>query len=319
MSFGSPTWVGSPWIVPEEQALPLLKRAFDLGINTWDTANTYSNGVSEIIIGKALKHYSISRSKVVIMTKLYYPVLEGTDLRQSPANNEGDLVNQMGLSRKHIFDAVEGSLRRLGTSYIDILQLHRLDPDAALHPEETMSALHDLVKMGKVHYLGGSSMHVWQFARMHYCAKMNGWTPFTSMQNLYNLLYREEERDMNPFCNAEGIGLMPWSPLARGLLARTHKVESERSKLDLKTGKWFEDDRQNERILGAVGRVAKRKGCSMQAVAIAWLLGRGCAPIVGVNSEKRMEQALEGLTVKLSEGEVRELEEGYTPVRVQAM
>ena len=163
MSFGNPSWEGSPWVLPEDEALPLLKKAFDLGINTWDTANTYSNGASETTIGRALRKYSIARSKVVIMTKLYYPVMED-DSRPQPAINDGVLVNQMGLSRKHIFEAVDGSLRRLGTDYIDVLQLHRLDSET--QPEEIMEALHDLVKMGKVHYIGASSMYCWQFARL---------------------------------------------------------------------------------------------------------------------------------------------------------
>ena len=180
MSFGSPTWEGSPWVLDAETALPLLKKAYDVGINTWDTANTYSNGVSETIIGRALKEYSIPRSRIVILTKVYYPVMEGSDLRPNPAKNDGELTNQMGLSRKHIFDAVEGSLRRLGTDYIDVLQLHRLDRETS--PEEIMKALNDLVVMGKVRYLGASSMKTWEFARLQYTARSNGWTEFVSMQ-----------------------------------------------------------------------------------------------------------------------------------------
>ncbi|KAB8244453.1 NADP-dependent oxidoreductase domain-containing protein [Aspergillus flavus] len=237
MTFGNPSWEGSPWVLPEAEALPLLKKAYDCGINTWDTANTYSNGMSEIIIGKALERYNIPRSKVVIMTKLYYPVLEPeSNARPNPAINDGVLVNQMGLSRKHIFEAVDASLARLKSSYIDVLQLHRIDDT---HPEEVMRALHDLVQMGKIHYLGASSMYCWQLVRLQYAAKMNNWTVFTSMQGLYNLLYREEERETNKFCQAEGIGLIPWSPLARGLLARPWNVKTDRSVKDAKTAKWF--------------------------------------------------------------------------------
>jgi aryl-alcohol dehydrogenase-like predicted oxidoreductase len=317
MSFGDPKWEGSPWILPESEALKLLKKAYDLGINTWDTADTYSNGQSEAIIGKALELYNIPRSKVVILSKLYYPVMN--DSSRPVATNDGPLVNQMGLSRKHIFDAVEGSLRRLKTSYIDVLQLHRLDREA--EPEEIMGALHDLVKMGKIHYIAGSSMYAWEFARLHYTAKMRGWTPFTSMQNFYNLLYREEEREMNAFCNAEGIGLTPWSPLARGLLGRPFHQKTARSEQDVKTKKWFENDAQNQAIIDRVEQLAKRKGCTMAALSTAWLLKKGCAPIVGINSEKRLEQTLEVFEVErgLTEADLKWLEEPYRALSVQAM
>ncbi|KAL4889027.1 NADP-dependent oxidoreductase domain-containing protein [Aspergillus ambiguus] len=317
MTFGNPSWEGSPWVLPEEQALPLLKRAFDCGINTWDTANTYSNGQSEMIIGKALQTYSIPRSKVVIMTKLYYPVLDADDNRRpNPARNTGPLVNQMGLSRKHIFEAVDASLRRLQTTYIDVLQLHRLDPDA--EPDEVMRALHDLVRIGKVHYIGASSMYCWQLARLQYTAKMNGWTPFTSMQGLYNLLYREDEREVNPFCRAEGIGLIPWSPLARGLLARPWNQETERSKKDVKTAKWFKGD-ANEDIVRRVQLLAERKGCSMTAVAVAWLLYKEACPIVGLNTMERIENISDALAVRLEDRELEFLEECYYPLAVQAI
>ncbi|KAL4805137.1 oxidoreductase [Aspergillus unguis] len=319
MTFGNPSWEGSPWVLSEEEALPLLKRAYDMGINTWDTANTYSNGLSEVIIGKALRGYNIPRERVVIMTKLYYPVMDITsNERPNPAINDGELVNQMGLSRKHIFQAVEASLKRLGTEYIDVLQLHRVDETVRDNPEEVMKALHDLVEMGKVHYLGASSMYCWQLARLHYTAKANKWTGFTSMQNLYNLLYREEERDANPFCEVEGIGLVPWSPLARGLLARPPAVETERSKRDAKTARWFAGD-QNEVIISRVQELAEKKGCSMSAVALAWLLHKGACPIVGLNSLQRVEGAAEALGVKLTDEEVQLLEEPYRPLAVQAM
>ncbi|KAJ5991872.1 hypothetical protein N7451_007596 [Penicillium sp. IBT 35674x] len=269
MTYGNPNWEGSPWVLDEVNSLPLLKKAFDMGINTFDTANTYSNGQSETILGNALRKYSIPRSKVVIMTKIYYPVMEDEpNSRPNPAINDGHLVNQMGLSRKHIFDAVEGSLRRLNTEYIDVLQLHRLDSETP--PEEIMRALHDLVCMGKVRYLGASSMHCWQFSRLQYTAKMNKWTPFVSMQGLYNLLYREEEREMNPFCDAEGVGLIPWSPLARGLLARPWQQKSARADQDEKTKRWFVGD-ENEMIVDRVEELARNKDCAMSSVAMAWL------------------------------------------------
>jgi aryl-alcohol dehydrogenase-like predicted oxidoreductase len=319
MTFGNPAWEGSPWVLSEEEALPLLKKAYDCGINTWDTANTYSNGLSEVIVGKALREYSIPREKVVILSKLYYPVMDiKSNSRPNPAVNDGPLVNQMGLSRKHIFEAVEASLRRLGTSYIDVLQLHRVDETVKNNPEEVMRALHDLVQMGKVHYLGASSMYCWQLARLHYTAKFNGWTGFTSMQNLYNLLYREEERDTNPFCDVEGIGLIPWSPLARGLLARPSSVQTERSKRDAKTAKWFAGD-QNAKIIGRVQQLAETKGCSMSALSMAWLLSKGACPVVGLNSAERIEAATEAFSITLSDDEARWLEEPYRPLEIQAM
>ena len=317
MTFGNPDWEGSPWVLPEQDALPLLKKAYDVGINTWETADTYSNGQSESIIGKALQVYNIPRSKVVIMTKLFYPVLEDTpNARLQPAYNDGALVNQMGLSRKHIFDAVDASLRRLGTTYIDVLQLHRLDQETS--PEEIMGALHGLVKAGKVHYLGASSMYAWQFARLQYTAKMRGWTTFISMSGLYNLLYREEEREMNPFCNAEGIGLIPWSPLARGLLTRSFAQQTERGQQDKKAKKWFQG-RQNEEIVNRVEALAVRKGCSMSSLAIAWLLHKNACPIVGLNTIARIEAASEALSVDLAAEEIRHLEELYSPLEVQAI
>lgn len=317
MTYGNPNWEGSPWVLDEEQSLPLLKKAFDMGINTFDTANTYSNGQSETILGNALREYSIPRSKVVIMTKIYYPVLEDEpNSRPNPAINDGHLANQMGLSRKHIFDAVEGSLRRLKTDYIDVLQLHRLDSETP--PEEIMRALHDLVCMGKVRYLGASSMHCWQFARLQYTAKMNRWTPFVSMQGFYNLLYREEEREMNPFCDAEGVGLIPWSPLARGLLARSWQQKSARAEQDEKTKRWFVGD-QNEIIVDRVEELARSKNCAMSSVAMAWLLQKGACPIVGLNSITRIEASLEAFDVELTLDEMRYLEEPYRPLAVQAI
>jgi aryl-alcohol dehydrogenase-like predicted oxidoreductase len=219
------------------------------------------------------------------------------------------------LSRKHIFDAVDASLERLGTSYIDVLQLHRLDRSTPA--KETMRALDDLVRMGKVRYLGASSMYMWEFARLQYTAKMNGWTPFTSMQPFYNLLYREEEREMIPFCDDQGIGIIPWSPLARGLLGRPKDTTTDRSEADKKTKKWFDD--ANLDIVDRVEEVAQRKGCSMASVATAWVLQKGCSPIVGLTSVQRVDQILEALTVQLSEEECRYLEEEYRPRAVQAM
>lgn len=220
MSFGDPRTLD--WSIPEDEALPLLKAAYDRGLNTWDTANMYGNGASEVIVGKALKHYNIPRSKVVIMTKCFWPVGEDPELKawmyRDSVENSKDYVNHFGLSRTAIFNQVEASLKRLQTDYIDLLQIHRFDPHTPI--EETMKALHDLVQSGKVRYIGASSMWATQFARMQFVAEKNGWTKFISMQNYYNLLYREEEREMNRFCNDTGVGLIPWAPLCRGHLAR---------------------------------------------------------------------------------------------------
>lgn len=293
--------------------MEVIKRAWDLGINTWDTADTYSNGESERILGKFMKKYSIPRSKVVIMTKLFNPVMDD-DSRPNPADPYSqELANQMGLSRKHIFDAVDASLERLGTSYIDVLQMHRLDHETP--PEEIMRALHDLVCMGKVRYLGGSSMYTWEFARLQYTAKMNGWTPFTSMQPFYNLLYREEEREMIPFCDSEGIGIIPWSPLARGLLGKPLGETSTRSEADSKTKMWFGD--ANLDIVRRVEELSKKKGVSMASVATSWVLRKGCCPIVGLLSVQRVEQIMEAFKVELSEDDCTYLEAEYRPRAVQ--
>ncbi|KAF2180418.1 aryl-alcohol dehydrogenase [Zopfia rhizophila CBS 207.26] len=315
MAFGNPNWEGSPWTLNEEESMKVIKRAWDLGINTWDTANTYSNGESERILGKFLTKYGIRREKVVILTKVYYPVMDDESRPQPVDPYDARLVNQMGLSRKHIFDAVEGSLRRLGTEYIDVLQLHRLDRETP--PEEIMRALHDLVCMGKVRYLGASSMYTWEFARLQYTVLMNNWTPFTSIQPFYNLLYREEEREMLPFCVSQGIGIIPWSPLARGLLGRPVDQTSSRNEADAKTKKWFGD--ANPEIIRWVEEVAKRKGVSMASIATAWVLRKGCCPIVGLTSVKRVEQIMEALGVGLSDDECKVLEAEYRPRAVQAM
>jgi aryl-alcohol dehydrogenase-like predicted oxidoreductase len=313
MAFGKHTWEGSPWTPDEEASMEVIKRAWDFGINTWDTADTYSNGESERILGKFLKKHNILRSKEVIMTKLFNPVMED-DSRPSPTDPESqELVNQMGLSRKHIFDDVDASLERLGTSYIDVLQLHRLGRET--EPEEIMRALHDVVSSGKVRYLGGSSMAAWEFARLQYIARMNGWTPFASMQPFYNLLYREEEREIIPFCKAEGVGIIPWSPLARGLLGKPVGATSARSEADSKTKKWFGD--ANLDIVKRVEELSKKKGVSMASVATAWVLRKGYNPIVGLTGVERVEQIVEAFEVELSDDDCKFLEEGYRPREVQ--
>lgn len=335
MAFGSSKWEGSPWTLDEEDGLKLLKAAYDAGINTWvrlpsppphlpsptnapppkDTADTYSNGKSEEIIGKALTQHAIPRSKVVLLTKLYNPVMP--DDSRPASVNDGALVNQMGLSRKHVLAAVDASLARLRTDYIDVLQIHRLDRDTP--PEEIMRALHDVVRSGKVRYIGASSMWAWEFARLQHVAEMRGWTTFISMQPFYNLLYREEEREMLPFCEATGVGVIPWSPLARGLLAKPLGVSGEtpRGKADVKAKAWNET--ANLDIVKRVEEVAGRKGVSMVAVSTAWVLQKGCCPIIGLSSVERIQESMEILKVKLTEEEMRYLEEEYKPRNVEGM
>ncbi|PGH08495.1 hypothetical protein AJ79_05984 [Helicocarpus griseus UAMH5409] len=313
MSYGSSDW--EPWVLNEEESLSLVHYAYKRGINTWDTANVYSAGRSEEIIGKALKKYSIPRSSVVIMTKCYFGI-DTTLKNKFVAANDGDWVNRAGLSRKNIFDSVDESIKRLGT-YIDVLQIHRLDRETPR--EEIMKALNDVVESGKVRYIGASSMAAWEFQTLQNIAARNGWHQFISMQNYHNLLAREEEREMIPYCLDSGVGLIPWSPLARGTLARpwsTSASTSTRAQTD-----WAMDmivrDRENEsdkKIVDRVEELARKKGISMAQVATAWSLGKGgINPILGLNSEKRIDEAVGSVKVKLTEEEMRYLEEPYLP------
>lgn len=296
------------------QALPLLKAAYDRGLNTWDTANVYSNGVSEEIIGKAIKKYNIPRSKLVILTKLNGAVMEqlsdrGALLDSKLLNANKDYVNNHGLSRSAIFKAVEESLRRLDTPYVDLLQIHRFD--ASVPIEETMEALHDLVKSGKVRYIGASSMWATQFAALQFTAEKHGWTKFVSMQNHYNLLYREEEREMIRFCNETGVGLIPWAPLAGGALARKPEVHgtTERSK----GNELGEVDRK---IVERVAEVAGKRGWTPSEVALAWIVKRVTSPIVGFSSVGRIDEALGVRGKTLTEEEETYLEELYQPKKI---
>ncbi|KAI8260571.1 Versiconal hemiacetal acetate reductase [Colletotrichum sp. SAR11_239] len=318
MAFGTSQWEGSPWVLDEAEGLELLKAAYENGINTWDTADTYSNGHSELVIGKALKKFNIPRQKVVILSKIFNPVMD--DNSRPASVNDGPLVNQMGLSRKHVFHAVDKCLERLGTDYIDVLQIHRLDRETP--PEEIMRALHEVVQSGKVRYIGASSMYTWEFARLQYIAKSNGWTEFISMQPFYNLLYREEEREMLPFCQATGVGVIPWSPIARGMLAKPLAKDnadstSLRAQTDKKTQAWFAD--ANLDIVSRVEEVAKKRGVSMALVSTAWVLQQGCYPIVGLNSEKRIKETVEALKFKLTEEECKYLESEYKARAIQGM
>ncbi|KAI9801960.1 MAG: hypothetical protein M1825_003015 [Sarcosagium campestre] len=318
MSIGSSEW--QDWVLDEDKALPLLKAAYDKGITTWDTANIYSNGASETVIGKALKKYSIPRDKVVIMSKCYGTVGDTPGLRTLQHGalfaRSKDYLNKQGLSRSAIFTAVDASLARLGTNYIDVYQIHRFDHKVPI--EETMEALHDLVKSGKVRYIGASSMYAYQFAMMQFVAEKHGWTKFISMQNHYSLLYREEEREMNAFCNLTGVGLIPWSPLARGHLARpptefgstTRSASEKGEETAIFSIGQTEIDRK---IADRVHQLAEKKGWTMTQVSLAWINKRVTSPIVGFSSAQRMDEALAARGKELTDEEEKFLEELYEP------
>ncbi|KAJ5587656.1 NADP-dependent oxidoreductase domain-containing protein [Penicillium hispanicum] len=311
LAMGAPTPL-VPWLLDEEASIAVLKAAYDRGINTWDTADSYSNGISEEIIGKAIKKLNIPRQKVVIMTKCAFHVGEENDifgpLFVNELNQNKDYVNQGGLTRNGIFNAVENSLARLGTTYIDVLQIQRFDPLTT--PEETMRALHEVVQSGKVRYIGASSMWATQFAQLQFIAEKNGWTKFISMQNYYNLCYREEEREMNRFCKETGVGLVPWSPLFAGRLARPVGEETSlRSKRPSPhhPGTIASD----EAIIRRVEEVAKKKGWKMSHVALVWLKSKGTVPIVGLNSVEKVQDVCELRGKALTDEEVKYLEEPY--------
>ncbi|KAK3991535.1 hypothetical protein QBC44DRAFT_393102 [Cladorrhinum sp. PSN332] len=316
MSFGDPNSLD--WVIGEEEALPLLKAAYDRGLNTWDTANMYSNGASEVIVGKALKKYNIPREKVIILTKCFWAVGEEPELRgyffAKQMGLSKDYVNQGGLSRAAIFNQVEASLKRLDTPYIDLLQIHRFDAETPI--EETMKALHDLVQSGKVRYIGASSMWGTQFARMQFVAEKNGWTKFVSMQNHYNLLYREEEREMNRFCNDTGVGIIPWAPLCRGHLARRPEVfgDTQRSKGEKESQPGSHGTVEPDlTIIKRVIEVADKHEWPIAHVALAWINKRVASPIVGFSSVKRIEEAIAVGKKELSAEEEKYLEELYQP------
>jgi len=316
MSFGDRRTLG--WVIEEDEALPLLKAAYDRGLNTWDTANVYSNGVSEVIVGKAIKKYNIPREKVVIMSKCMWGVGEQPEVRHF-SNKEAfeaskDYQNAFGLSRTAIFNQVNASLKRLDTDYIDLLQIHRFDRNTPI--EETMKALHDLVESGKVRYIGASSMWATQFARMQFAAEKNGWTKFISMQNQYNLLYREEEREMNRFCNDTGVGLIPWAPLCRGHLARKPEDfrSTERSANEEK-GKAGQSE-LDQKIVKRVVEIAEKRGWTMTEVTLAWTNKRVASPIIGFSKVERIDQALGARGKVLTDEEERYLEELYEPKKI---
>ena len=299
MTYGDPQW--RDWVLDEEASRPFIRRALEMGINFFDTADMYSLGRSEEILGRALKDFA-RRDEVVIATKVYFPM--------------GDAPNSRGLSRKHVFDAIDASLRRLGVDHVDLYQIHRIDRETPL--EETLEALHDLVRAGKVRYLGASSMHAWQFAKSLYLADLNGWTRFVSMQNHYNLVYREEEREMLPLCREEGIGVIPWSPLARGFLAgnrrRGEQSCTQRGKSDPIADQYYYQPEDFD-VVDRVVALAERRSVKPAQIALAWLLHQEgvTAPIVGASKMAHLEDAVAALEIRLSEEERRELEEPYRP------
>lgn len=303
MSYGSSQW--RKWVLDEEASRPFVRRALELGVNFFDTANMYSRGVSEEVTGRALKDFA-RRHEIVLATKVYF------------ATSETD-PNARGLSRKHIMDAIDDSLRRLGTDYVDLYQIHRWDQTTPI--EETMEALHDVVKAGKARYIGASSMYAWQFAKAQQIAERNGWTRFISMQNHYNLAYREEEREMIPLCLDQGVGLLPWSPLARGFLAgnrtRGGTAPTTRASTDDFAQAMYYADEDFD-VVERLTAVAARRDTSPAQVALAWLLHKPgvAAPIIGATKMAHLEQAVEALAVTLSAEEMAELEAPYRPHRV---
>ncbi|OLP60559.1 alcohol dehydrogenase [Xaviernesmea oryzae] len=300
MSYGEPDRGNHPWTLREEDSRPFIRKAIELGITFFDTANVYSDGTSEGILGRAIKDYS-TRDDVVIATKVH------GRMRPGP--------NGAGLSRKAILSEIDASLKRLGTDYVDLYQIHRYDPHTPI--EETLEALHDVVKAGKARYIGASSMYAWQFHKMLAVAEANGWTRFVSMQNHLNLLYREEEREMLPLCKAEGIGVIPWSPLARGRLTREWSEQSARSQSD-EFGKGLyaqgtED--ADRRVVEAVATIAKDREVPRAQIALAWLLSKSevTAPIVGATKLQHLDGAVAALTIKLTAEEIQALEANYRP------
>jgi aryl-alcohol dehydrogenase-like predicted oxidoreductase len=299
MTFGAPDRGLHPWTLPEEQSRPFIQQALDAGITTFDTANMYSDGSSEEIVGRALRDFA-RRDEIVLATKVFMPMRPGP--------------NGRGLSRKAIFAEIDASLRRLGMDYVDLYQIHRWDYETPI--EETLEALHDVVKAGKARYIGASSMFAWQFSRALHLSALNRWTRFVSMQNHYNLLHREEEREMLPLCAAEGIGVIPWSPLARGRLTRDWNESTERIETD-EYGKtlYTSSVDSDRRIIERVAQVASSRGLSRAQVALAWILHTPVvtAPIVGASKPHHLDEAAAALDVSLSAGEIASLEEPYVP------
>jgi aryl-alcohol dehydrogenase-like predicted oxidoreductase len=303
MTYGSKKW--REWVLEEEESRPFIQRALELGITFFDTADMYSLGVSEEILGRALRDFGPGRDRVVIATKVYQAM--GSD------------PNQRGLSRKHIMHSIDNSLRRLGTDYVDLYQIHRFDHETPI--EETLDALTDVVRAGKALYLGASSMFAWQFAKMLFKADELGLSRFVTMQNHYNLVYREEEREMIPLCRDQGVGIIPWSPLARGFLAGNRRKEdfgeTSRAKTDDFAQKLYYTD-SDFAVVDHVSTVAKRRNVPNAQVALAWMLAKPgiTAPIIGASKMSHLDDAVAALSLKLDDSELKELENAYEPHRV---
>jgi len=323
MSFGdSKNWM--PWVMEKDDGVKLVEKAWKAGINFFDTANVYSQGRSEEILGFAIEHLGIPRDEIVIATKLFAPMVKKEPLNDgNKAIKNTITVNNSGLCRKAIFEQCEASLKRLKTNYIDLYQIHRWDPETPI--EETMKALHDLVQSGKVHYIGASTMYAWQFAKAQHVAMKNGWTPFVSMQNFYNLVYREEEREMMPMCYDMGVGVIPWSPLMRGYLARrrdqddAQSVRFQAESKNPRTKQLFEQADSTQRDIREVVRtIAEERKVSPSEVAIAWVLSKPfvSSAIVGVSKPEQLDDAINSVNFTLTEKEISRLEAPYTPRRL---
>jgi aryl-alcohol dehydrogenase-like predicted oxidoreductase len=300
MTFGQPDRGRHAWTLPEESSRPLIKQALESGINFFDTANSYSDGSSEEIVGRALKDFS-RRDEVVVATKVYFPM----------SNLSG------GLSRANIMQSIDDSLGRLGMDHVDLLQIHRWDYNTPL--EETLEALHDVVKSGKARYIGASSMFAWQFAKALYTADLHGWTRFVSMQDQYNLIQREEEREMHPLCQAENIAVLPWSPLARGRLTRPWGETTARSVSDEFGSTLYDKTEENDGAIAArVAAIAEDKGISRAQVALAWMLAKPAvtAPIIGASRTEQLADLVQAVDVELTQEEIIQLESAYQPHNV---
>ncbi len=303
MTYGAKSW--REWVLEWDESAPLIKRAFEAGINFFDTADVYSLGASEEITGRAVKEFAASRDEVVIATKVFNPMSDGK--------------NDKGLSRKHIMASIDKSLKRLGTDYVDLYQIHRFDAETPI--EETVEALNDVVRAGKALYIGASSMYAWQFLKMLQTQDERGYARFVTMQNHYNLVYREEEREMNPLCAAEGVGLIPWSPLARGFLAGNRKANEDKAKAE--TVRARTDDfahklyyRESDfTVVDRITEIAEARGVKNAQVALAWILTKPgvSAPIIGASKAYQLDDALKGMEIKLTDDEVKRLEEPYEP------
>lgn len=300
MTYGSKTW--RDWMLDEEQAKPFVKKALDAGINFFDTADVYSLGESEKITGNLLRHFGVRRENAIVATKVHAQM--------------SDDVNDRGLSRKHILDSIDKSLKRLQMEYVDLYQIHRWDSNAPI--EETMEALNDVVRAGKARYIGASSMFAWQFMKALHISEMNGWAKFVSMQNHYNLVYREEEREMIPLCIDQGIGLIPWSPMARGFFAGDRKRggggESQRSNSDPFANQLYFRE-EDFKVVEHAQEVAKERGVSGSQIALAWMLNKPhiSAPVIGSSRETHLDEAIAALEIQLTEEEIKHLEEFYQP------